>query len=242
MPGLFIESMTWPEVESALTTFDTLLLPVGARCKEHGPHLPLNTDYLFAEHLARRVVAACRVLAAPTIPYGHYPAFVEYPGSTHVRAEAFRDTVVDVCRSFARHGVRKCYVLNTGISTVGPLAEAQAALAADGVRMAFTDLRQVGSAARAAVERQPVGTHADEIETSVLLHIAPEVVRMDRARPELAPDRPGPLTRDPAAGGGVYSPSGAWGDPTLATAEKGRIVTEAIVGDIVGFLRREFGV
>jgi creatinine amidohydrolase len=242
MPGLFIEHLTWPEVEAALAAYDTVLLPVGARCKEHGPHLPLNTDYLFAEYLARRVVEACRVLAAPTIPYGYYPAFVDYPGSTHVRAEAFRDTVVDVCQSFARHGVRKFYVLNTGVSTNRPLAEAQAVLTADGARMAFTDLHAVGAAARAAVERQPLGTHADEIETSNLLYVAPHVVRLALAKPELAPDRPGGLTRDPAAAAGVYSATGAWGDPTLAAAEKGRAVTEAMVGDIVGFLREEFGV
>ena len=83
-----------------------MLVPVGARCKEHGPHLPLNTDWLFAEYLARRIVSACRVLAVPTIPYGHYPAFAEYPGSVSIGEATFRDLVTDVCRSFARHGVR----------------------------------------------------------------------------------------------------------------------------------------
>ncbi len=108
--------------------------------------------------------------------------------------------------------------------------------------MEFSDLHAMSAAARASVERQPRGTHADEIETSNMLYIAPHLVRMDLARPELSPDRPGPLTRRIDAAAGVYSPSGAWGDPTLATPEKGRVVTEAIVAELIAFLQREFDV
>jgi creatinine amidohydrolase len=240
MPGLFIDSLTWPEVEAAFRSYDTMVVPVGAHCKEHGPHLPLNTDWVYAGYLTRRVVQACRVLAVPTLGYAYYPAFTEYPGSVNIGAATFREGIRDLCRSFARHGIRKFYVLNTGISTVDPLACAREALAVEGVRMEFCDLRDFAVAARESVEQQPLGTHADEIETSNMLYVAPNLVHMDRARPELAPNRPGGLTRDPDATTGVFSSSGAWGDPTLATAEKGRIVTEAIVEQIVDFLRREF--
>jgi creatinine amidohydrolase len=242
MPGIFIEFLTWPEVESALSSCDTVLVPVGAQCKEHGPHLPLNTDWVYAGYLARRVVEACRVIALPTVGYGYYPAFSEYPGSVSIGAETCRDGVCDICRSFARHGLRQFYVLNTGISTIAPLAAARQALSADGLRMEFLDLRTIAVAARESVEQQPHGTHADEIETSSMLYVAPQLVRMERATPELAPDRPGGLTRKPDAASGVFSPSGAWGDPTLATAEKGRVVTEAIIEEIIDFLRREFRV
>jgi creatinine amidohydrolase len=242
LAGIFVEDLTWPEVESALSSYNTVVLPVGAQCKEHGPHLPLNTDWVFAEYLARRVVEACRVVALPTVGYGYYPAFTEYPGSANIGAETFRDMVCGICQSFARHGARKFYVLNTGISTIGPLAAARQALAAEGLRMEFPDLRAIAVAARKSVEQQSHGTHADEIETSNMLYVAPQLVRMDRATPELAPDRPGGLTRNPDATDGVFSKSGAWGDPTLATREKGRVVTEAIVAEIIGFLQREFGV
>jgi len=242
MSGIFIDTLTWPEVESALSTYDTVVVPVGAQCKEHGLHLPLNTDWVFANYLTRRVVEACRVIALPTVGYGYYPAFTEYPGSVNIGAETFRDLVCDICRSFARHGISKFYILNTGISTIEPLAAARQALLADGLRMEFSDLRDMAVAARKSVQRQSHGTHADEIETSNMLYIAPQLIRMDRATPELAVDRPGGLTRDPHATAGVYSPTGAWGDPTLATAEKGRVVTEAIVEEIIDFLRREFRV
>jgi creatinine amidohydrolase len=69
-------------------------------------------------------------------------------------------------------------------------------------------------------------THADEVETSMMLYIAPETVDMSKAVKDFSPDNPGPLTRNPN-GKGVYSPTGIRGDPTLATQEKGRIVLVA---------------
>jgi creatinine amidohydrolase len=172
------------------------------------------------------------VALAPTVPYGFYPAFVEYPGSVHIELEPFRDTIVDIARSLARHGPKKIYILNTGISTKRALEPARERLAAQGIRLAFTDLHVAGAAAKRAVMRQEGGTHADEIETSMMLYMAPAIVRMSRATKDFHGDRGGILTRDPKAEG-TYSPTGAWGDPTLATAEKGREVVEALVRDIV---------
>ena len=101
-------------------------------------------------------------------------------------------------------------MLNTGISTLAPLEATKAALGAEGIDMAYSDMRQIAAAARKSVESQPFGTHADEIETSMMLYIAPELVRLEKAVPELAADRPGALTRDPNEPG-VYSATGAWG-------------------------------
>lgn len=240
--GIWLEPLTWLEADVSMRSFDTVMIPIGARCKEHGPHLPLNTDWLIAEYLARRVVEECRVIVVPTLQYGYYPAFLEYPGSVSIGESTFTELIVDVCRSFSKHALRKVYALNTGISTLPSLAVAQSTLAGEGVRLEYTDLRCAGAAARASIEQQPRGTHADEIETSVMMYIAPEVVRLHLAQPELAEERPGPLRRDSTSATGVFSATGSWGDPTLATEEKGRLVTEAIVADIVAFLRREFAV
>ncbi|MCZ7644233.1 MAG: creatininase family protein [Planctomycetota bacterium] len=239
MEGQYLETLTWDEAEAALKRYPVLLLPLGAGCKEHGLHLPLNTDAILAEKLTRRLVERCPVLALPALSYGYYPAFVEYPGSAHVRREAFRDTVVDIAKSFARHGARRFYVLNTGISTNWGLEPARQALAEDGIVMEYTDLHETAREAIASVKQEAAGTHADEIETSKLLYLAPEVVRMERARKDLhAEERPGPLTRDPNKKRGLYSPTGAWGDPTLASAEKGRVVFEAAVEELAAFLAR----
>ncbi len=234
VPGIFIESLSWLEVEEAMRSVQTAVLPVGARCKEHGHHLPLNTDWIIAEYLARRVAQQCKVLILPTVQYGYYPAFVEYPGSVSIGEATFRDCILDICRSFVAHGAKRFYVLNTGISTVRPLRAAREMLASEGVRMEFTE--SAGEVEREAVQQQSHGSHADELETSMMLYIAPGVVKMKLARPELAPDRPGPLTRS-ATGAGVFSPTGSFGDPTLATLEKGERIVEAMVREIVAAIQ-----
>jgi creatinine amidohydrolase len=230
MQSLRLESLTWPEAEQALHQLPSVLLPIGARTKEHGHHLPLNNDWLIAEYLARRVAESTPVLVLPTVQYGYYPAFLEYPGSVSVRADVFRDTIIDICQSLFGQGARRFYLLNTGISTIAPLEAASAALRDQGARVAFTDIRTAYAGLRRQVETQPAGTHADEIETSMMLHIAPEVVRLDRATRDIHPDRgPGGLHRNPRAETGIHSPTGAYGDPTLATIDKGRILVEGMV-------------
>jgi creatinine amidohydrolase len=81
------------------------------------------------------------------------------------------------------------------------------------------------------VAKQEGGTHADEIETSMMLYIAPDACDMTKAEKDFHADN-GVLTRDPNDKEGTYSPSGAWGDPTLATREKGARVAEALVSAI----------
>ena len=106
-----IERLPWTEAERLLDTAAIVMIPLGAASKEHGPHLPLNNDWLLAEYFANRVAAATRVVQYPTVNYSFYPAFVEYPGSTSLRLETARDMLVDIIRGIARHGPRRFYVL-----------------------------------------------------------------------------------------------------------------------------------
>jgi creatinine amidohydrolase len=235
-PGVELADLTWIEAERALTPDAVVVIPLGAAAKEHGPHLRLDNDFVMAEYLKRRVLAEADVIAAPTLPYHYYPAFLEYPGSTHLSLETARDVVVDVVRSLAGYGPRRFYVLNTGVSTVRSLAAAAEVLAGEGILLRWTDILAVAAAAEDRVREQERGTHADEIETSMMLYIAPGRVDMDRAVREDSPRGTGGLTRR-ADGPGTYSESGVWGDATLATREKGRIVVEATVAGILADLR-----
>ncbi len=232
-----LDNLTWQDADRVLKEHPVVLLAVGARTKEHGPHLPLKTDYVLAEYLKDRVARAVAVAVLPTLEYGYYPSFLEYPGSVSIGAETFRNTVVDICRSLGRHGARKFYVLNTGISTLGPLKEAAEELGKDGLTMRYLNLLETDEKLPPGLLKQEGGTHADEAETSMMLYIAPELVDMSRAVKDLDP-RPGRkgLTRDPK-GAGTYSPSGIWGDPTLATKEKGRVIVESTVTEIVRQIR-----
>jgi creatinine amidohydrolase len=228
VPGILLGDLTWQQAERALTPETIVVIPLGAESKEHGPHLRLKNDFVLAEYFTRRVMARAAVVVAPTVNYHFYPAFVEYPGSTSLRLETARDVIVDICRSLARFGPRKFYVLNTGVSTIRALKPAQDMLAADGIVMRYTDILTIGEEAEKAVRQQEGGTHADEIETSMLLYIDPSLVDMSKAAKDYHAQGTGGLTRDPK-GPGTYSPTGIWGDATLATREKGRRVVEAMV-------------
>jgi creatinine amidohydrolase len=232
-----LENLTWQEAEAALKNYPVVLLAVGARTKEHGPHLPLKTDYVMAEYLKDRVAREVPVAVLPTLEYAYYPSFLEYPGSVSIGAETFKNTVMDICRSLYRHGIRKYYILNTGISTVPPLQAASEELTKANIVMRYLDLLETDKKLPPGLLKQEGGTHADEAETSMMLYIAPNLVNMSKAVKDYDP-RPGRkgLTRDPG-GAGTYSPSGIWGDPTLATKEKGRIIVEATVEEIIQQLR-----
>jgi creatinine amidohydrolase len=232
-PGVRLADLTWPEAEKALTPERVVVLPLGAAAKEHGPHLLLSNDQILADYHARRVVEARPVALLPTLTYGFYPAFLEYPGSTSLSFDAQRDVVVQIARSIARHGPRRFYVLNTGVSTARPLRAAAESLAREGILMRFTDVTVAGKAAEDAVRQQKLGTHADEIETSMVLYMEPGAVRMERAVADGMVEWKGPLTRDANNAAGHYSPSGVFGDATLASWGKGERVTEAMVADIL---------
>jgi acetamidase/formamidase/creatinine amidohydrolase/Fe(II)-dependent formamide hydrolase-like protein len=232
-PGWRIADMAWPEAEKLLTPDRVVVVPLGAAAKEHGPQLLLRNDEILAEYYARRVVEARPVALYPTLTYGFYPAFVEYPGSTTLSSETQRDAVAEICRSIARHGPRRFYVLNTGISTRRPLAATAEILAREGILMRYADPAELGTAAEAEVRQQKAGTHADEIETSMILYMQPSAVRMERARADGMAGGSGPLTRDPSRKNALYSPSGIFGDATLATREKGERVVEASVSDLL---------
>jgi creatinine amidohydrolase len=209
-----------------------VVIPLGAQAKEHGPHLRLDNDWRLAEYYRGRVLAAANVIVAPTINYHFYPAFVEYPGSTHLQFETAQNLVVDIVRSLAAFGPRRFYILNTGVSTARPLAAAGEILRKEGILYAFTNVLEVGAEAEGRVRQQERGTHADEIETSMMLYMYPDRVDMSRAVRDDSPQGVGGLTRQ-RGNDKTYSPSGTWGDATLATREKGRIVVEAIVAEIL---------
>ena len=232
MPGVYLRDLTWLEASRILGPETVVVLPIGAAAKEHGPHLRLDNDERLADGYARLVCEVEDVVIAPTLTYHFYPAFTEYPGSTTLRLETARDLTVDVVRSIARHGPRRFYALNTGVSTVRALEPAAAELAKEGVILHYTDVLAVLGPLERTIAEQEGGTHADEIETSIMLVLAPDRVDMTKAVKDFHPGGTGGLTRDPK-GPGTYSPTGTWGDPTLASREKGRKVVQALITAVV---------
>jgi len=226
--GIVLADLTWMEAEKALRPETVVAIPIGAEAKEHGPHLKLKNDYILAEYFKRQILERADVVVAPTINYSFYPAFVEYPGSTTLRLETARDMLVDICHVLSNYGPKRFYAINTGVSTLRALKPAAEILAAEGIALRYTNILEVGAEAEKQVSKQEGGTHADEIETSLMLYIDPASVDMSKAVKDYHPSETGGLTRDPHKPG-AYSASGVYGDATLATREKGEVVARAMV-------------
>src|SRR6266567_7676336 len=192
----FIERMTWDEVARHIAGGTAAILPIGAAAKQHGFHLPLNTDRIQAEFLASRLAMRIDALIWPTLAYGYYPAFVAYAGSSSLSSATFEAVVHEIATEILRCGCRKLFVLDTGISTLAPVESALARLDAD--RVMHLRIHEGPRYRRAAEQlaEQSHGSHADELETSLMLAMAPHLVDMTRAEPSpaITRDVPGRLT------------------------------------------------
>jgi creatinine amidohydrolase/Fe(II)-dependent formamide hydrolase-like protein len=241
MRGAWLEDLTWPQAREWIAAGRVIVLPVGAISKEHGHHLPLNTDYLLARAFARGVLDALPVLAAPVVSAGYYPAFRHYPGSQHLEPTTFQAVIEETIENFIAQGAVKLAIINTGVSTEPVIRIAvREILERSGIRVPVADIRRLGKSADLLMQ-QKLGGHGDEHETSLMLAIKPEAVRMDEAQtdyghlldaPRTVFDLPAIFDPNPASGID-YSAAGIRGDPTLASAEKGRAVLAATVRDLV---------
>lgn len=225
--GALLERLSWVEAETVLKPETVVVIPLGAAAKEHGPHLPLNSDWLIAEHFKTQLLARADVVVAPTINYHFYPPFAEYPGSTTLSMETAQGLVIDICRSLARYGPRRFYVVNIGLATLPALRLTADRLLGEGIVLRYTDFAKAIAPAMNIVQQEG-GSHADEIETSIVLYMYPDQVDMKKAVKDYRP-RKGFPTRDPKNTEGTYLPSGIYGDATLATHEKGRKFTETLL-------------
>ena len=201
-----------------------LIVPVGST-EQHGPHLPLDTDTRIATAVSDVLAArlqACEDfswMVAPAVAYGASGEHEGFSGTISIGTPALAELLVEFARSACRWAARLVFVNGHG-GNVAALREAVALLRYEGRDTAWCSCVARNSDA-----------HAGHAETSVLLHISPEVVRQD----ELVPGNRAPLTDLMPAmrRGGVAAVSslGVLGDPTAATAEDGgRIFAEMVDG------------
>jgi creatinine amidohydrolase len=229
-----VERLNWDEVRSRIAVGAAAILPIGAAAKQHGFHLPMNTDRIQAEWLAAQIANRIDALIWPTVTYGYYPAFVEYAGSSSLSAPVFEAVIQEVATGVIGFGCRALFVLDTGISTLAPVDRALAGL--DNSDVLHLKIHAGPRYCRAADElaEQSHGSHADELETSLMLALAPDLVDMSRAEasPAVKAETPGRLTPTDISSPN-YSRSGSYGDPTLATRAKGEVLLAAMVDDLV---------
>src|SRR5690348_13527751 len=253
------EEFTWPEIRDAVAENRVCVLPVGT-VEQHGPHLPLVTDVLTATEMSRRAVECIpeEAILMPSVYYAFNVHHLDFPGTIAVEGETFINYVTDIGLSLAHHGFRKILLVNGHGSNVPFLdvaarnitnrSEAVCAMVSWWSlipRELFRELRE---------SEYPGGmAHGCELETSVLLHLRPDLVQMEKAEKDINFQRTEFFFWDLEGGTPVffqewfsrYSKTGTVGDPTKASALKGERFVNAVIDRMVALLRdfraREIG-
>jgi creatinine amidohydrolase len=226
----------WPDANTEVG-----ILPVGAT-EQHGPHLPTGTDTILACALADAVSARTRAVVLPPIPIGcSYGHGTRLPGTLSLTPERLVSTVLDVIEWAAHSGMRRVMVINTHYGNAASLA-----MASDHLRLQRPDL-QIGVvdwwsatdylAAQATVDATDL--HANRAETSLMLAVAPHLVRTELMATADDMDRTTDLVfRYTAA---ELSTNGVTGRPSEATPSLGEDLLERIVAPFVEKLERGRG-
>ncbi len=250
-----MEELTWPEVQACLERGLTTAVLACAAVEQHGPHLPTCTDTVLGTAIAERAARlAGGTLVAPTLRPGLSEHHMQFPGSFTLRSETFVALLADMCESLARQGFRRIVVFPShgGNADMMKAHTPEIARTLAGRAELVFSLRGAEDVERMAalvaehgVTLGRAGVHAGYLETAMMLHVAPELVRMEHAEPGRCDDEfylPENVRRSQLEsflhGVQTQSPNGILGDPTGATAEVGeqllQIAAEAVASDITG--------
>lgn len=232
-----LDRLPWPTVRRRLARDPRLLLAVGS-LEQHGPHLPLGTGTLIAEHVVRRLSQRLGILRAPTFSYGvNLRGSDRFPGTAGLRRKTLHRAVNELFSSWEDHGVSEFLVVTASRSELHMDALLMA-LTSD-ARTTVIDLFALDVSRHREGVRGP--EHAGEIETSLLLYLRPDLVRSDAVHDAPPEDRQlrkyfggRPLT-PPESSGGVI------GRPSTADAERGRAILDSWVDDLEELLSRDEG-
>ena len=236
-----VRYMNWVDFDRLRAETDLVLIPFGA-VEVYGPHLPMGADGISTEHLAERVAAEEPAFVAPLIPVGYSRNLVDFPGTLTVQPDSLVAYARDVAESFIHWGCRRILFINGHAGNVAFLnALAHELEDAHGVKAAQIDWwRFIQPLVEDMIEAEilPHG-HASEFGTSVMLHLAGEHVKMDRAV------RTDPKTIDafpdfirPRLYGDTTD-TGVVGDGTLGTEEKGAETVRRAVARTLEFIRSD---
>jgi creatinine amidohydrolase len=236
-----LAAMTWEEVRDAAGPRCVAILPVGA-IEAHGPHLPLETDVIIAQAMARSGAArlAARGMSVVVLPPLTYTAaaFAQgFAGTLSLRPETVTATVLDIAGNLTRHGFGVLAIANAHLDPVH-LASLEAAVNAirrePGLAVACPNLAAKPWALRLGDEFKSGACHAGQFETSIVLAERRELVRED-TRAAL-PANPASLSRAIRDGKQSFEQAGGarayFGFPAQATAEEGRATIE-VLGEIL---------
>jgi len=246
---MFLSEMTWKEVDGLDRS--TVVVAQFAAMEQHGRHLPLETDALIGQELARRLDTACsgRLLVLPTQWLGLSTHHMSFPGTLSASVDTYIAMASEILGSIAHAGFKKVLVLNSHGGNVSALD-----VVLTKCRDRYSETRMVGvtywNAASESLRRlresaQGGMGHACELETSLVLDVRPDLVRRDKLQPDGRWATSRFLGKDMLSGGAAsvsrsfaeISADGGVGDPRTASVEKGEKFFEAIVSELAALVR-----
>lgn len=262
LPSVWMQDLTWPEVEGYLSRDRVVIVPIGAT-EQHGPAGPLGVDAYVAITLAEDAAQRTGVLCTPPIWFGDSSHHSGFPGTISVRTETMMLLVRDVCRSLVKHGFDRIILINghkgsnlpSLISSVRALHEEEQ----PGVMFAVADPLHLARSAAPTI-KETNEHHAGELELSHILHRFPGLIRMDRLTDEsvdfeevfggfvgndlFGPAPDGVEIMWTGAEQRAFTPSGSFSSSTGTTDEKGRAYHEHITArlcELIEWMRQYDG-
>lgn len=226
--AVYLDEISWSEAAGRFRRDPRLILPVGT-CMQHGPHLPLGSDALIITRLAEAIAARYDVLLAPTLPFGAAsPRDAEYAGTASLSGKTLHRVLNELVSCWEAQGVEEL-VLMTGHG-YGPHLYALATVVSETARIRSVDLHAIDLSA--FLGQSHTLEHAGELATALLLHLAPELVRLEAIHDVVLGER---KVRKLTAGEEPVPVSGSIGvvgRPSRASAETGRAIFEYLVDHI----------
>lgn len=224
---MLIGELTMTEYEAVLQKTKTLIIPFGT-VEAHGTHLPLNTDTLIIREVVKEAASKAAVFMSPPIQYGVCTSTGQHPGSIGITTRTLRLIALDIVRDAYSKGLRNFILISGhgGGAHIQALKDAGETLVCE-----FDDIKLAACCIYDIIEHDTDGiietkgdSHAGEMETSLMLHLAPRLVKGRSA--EEYPSFPRPLiVRNKLK----YWPGAVWGNPNKATVEKGARVFHIMV-------------
>ncbi len=242
--------LTWTTIEQMgnADSRPKIILPVGS-FEQHGPHLPLSTDTIIAEYVAGAVAKTCSSLLMPSLQISYSPEHLGFPGTISLTAQTFMTMIEEISANLFQSGFRTLLVINghggnksildatfATIKHTHPDLQLYSFTVLDIARTKFEEIRESS--------KKMIG-HADELETSVMLAIRPDLVEMSRALAE-KPSFPTDVSLETEDLARVtfgwrareVTKSGVIGSPDMATPEKGRALLDFVIQTISTIVAR----
>lgn len=252
MKSIWLNEMSWTEVEEYLKSSDIVLVPIGST-EQHGPAAPLGLDTYVAIALVEDAAKKTGVIATPPIWFGDSTHHLGFPGTISIRTETLTEYVKDVIRSLAKHGFKKIVFINghkiTNLTALTSATRNVKEFELPDLFLAVIDPIKIGT--EAAKIRESKEHHSGELEVSHLMYKYPQLIKKEKI-PKEEPDFErlySKYQKHDLFAGGVsidipwsskeqrqFTKSGAMSDATKASKEKGEKYHNDMVREIVEFI------